>query len=343
MKAQVFYGPGELRYTEVPVPEPGPGEVLLRIEAALTCGTDVKTLRRGHPVMVPTLPTVFGHELCGTIVALGAGVEGFRVGQRAVAANSAPCGRCASCARGRENLCEDLLFVNGAYAEYIALPPRLVARNLVVVADGVPAARAAFAEPAACCLHAIDAAGLAPGDVVAIFGHGPLGLLLGLLAHEAGARVVLAGKAGPRLAVAARLPFAACLDVTGTDDPVRLVRAAAGGGVQCAIDATGRPEVWEQAVAVADRGGTVLFFGGCAPGTSIRLDTRRIHYEELRLAGVFHHTPALIRRAVDLLASGRLDPAPLITHAMALREVPAALDLMAHGDALKVLIDPRAT
>jgi L-iditol 2-dehydrogenase len=340
VRAQVFYGPGDLRYEEIPIPEPGPGEVLVRIEAALTCGTDVKTLRRGHPVMIPKLPSVFGHELAGTVVALGAGVDNVRVGERVVSANSAPCGVCPYCEHGQPNLCDDLLFVNGAYAEYIALPPRLVARNLVRVAAGVPASRVAFAEPVACCLHAIDRADLEPGDTLAVFGHGPLGLLLGLLGQAAGARVILAGKAGPRLAVATRLGFAACLDVTGVADPVGMIRASAGGGVRCAIDATGRPEVWEQAVAAVDKGGTVLFFGGCAPGTSIQLDTRRVHYEELRLLGVFHHTPALIRRAVGLLAEGALDPTGLMTHSMTLREVPQALALMSRGEALKVLIQP---
>ncbi|HEV8307514.1 MAG TPA: alcohol dehydrogenase catalytic domain-containing protein [Methylomirabilota bacterium] len=340
MRAQVFYGPGDLRYEDVPVPEPQPGEVLLRIEAALTCGTDVKTLRRGHPVMIPKLPTVFGHELAGTIVAVGAGVQEPRVGQRAVAANSAPCGACAYCRGGRANLCDDLLFVNGAYAEYIALPPRLVRTNLVTVPAEASMARVAFAEPVACCLHALDLAALTPGDSVAVFGHGPLGLLLGLLAQAQGARVVLAGKAGPRFDVAARLSFAACIDVTATSDPAGRIRAAAGGGVRCAIDATGRPEAWEQAVAATDKGGTVVFFGGCAPGTSIRLDTRRVHYEELRLLGAFHHTPVLIRRAVSLLADGTLDPGVLITHEMTLAEVPAALTLMSRGEALKVLIHP---
>jgi L-iditol 2-dehydrogenase len=340
MKAQVFHGPGDLRFEDLPVPEPGPGEVLLRVEVALTCGTDVKTLRRGHPIMIPKIPTVFGHELAGTVVALGDGVRSVRVGERVVAANSAPCGVCAYCARGRENLCDDLLFVNGAYAEYIALPPRLVARNLVPVSAAADFAQVAAAEPVACCLHAIDAAAIRPGDAVAVFGHGPLGLLLGLLARDAGARVVVAGKAGPRLAVAARLGFAACLDVTGVADPVGLVRMAAGGGVQCAIDATGRPEVWEQAVAATDKGGTAVFFGGCAPGTTVRLDTRRVHYEELRLVGVFHHTPALIRRAVSLLADGRLDVSPLVTHHMGLGEVPEALVMMAQGAALKILIRP---
>jgi L-iditol 2-dehydrogenase len=322
VRAQVFYGPGDLRFEDAPMPEPAPGEVVLRIEAALTCGTDVKTLRRGHPVMIPHVPTVFGHEFAGTIAAVGAGVRGLRPGDRAVAANSAPCGTCAACRRGRPNLCDDLLFVNGAYAEYIALPPRLVAENLVTVPPAAEAARIAFAEPVACCLRALDAAEIGAGDTVAILGHGPLGLLLGLLARTAGARVVLAGKAGPRFERARRLGFAACVDVTEAADPVSAVREAAGGDVRCVLEATGRPEAWEQAMAVAGKGETVVFFGGCAPGTSVRLDTRRVHYEELRLLGVFHHTPALIRRAVGMLADGTLDPTPLVTHEMGLGDVP---------------------
>jgi L-iditol 2-dehydrogenase len=340
VKAQVFYGPGDLRFEDAPVPEPGPGEVVLRIEAALTCGTDVKTLRRGHPVMIPRVPTNFGHEFAGTVAAVGPGVGGVRPGDRAVAANSAPCGACPACRRDQANLCDDLLFVNGAYAEYIALPPRLVARNLVPVPPAVESVRVAFAEPVACCLRAIDAAGPVAGETVVVLGHGPLGLLLGLLARAGGARVVLAGKTGPRLTRADGLGFAACVDVARAPDAAAAVREAAGRDVRCVIEATGRPEAWEQAMAVAGKGGTVVFFGGCAPGTSVHLDTRRVHYEELRLLGVFHHTPGLIRRAVSLLADGTLDPMPLVTHQMGLADVPRALDLMSRGEALKVLIRP---
>lgn len=340
MRAQVYYGPGDLRFEEAPVPEPGPGEVVLRIEAALTCGTDVKTLRRGHPVMIPKVPTIFGHEFAGTVAAVGRGVSSVRPGDRAVAANSAPCGACPACRRGRPNLCDDLLFVNGAYAEYIALPPRLVTENLVTVSPVADAARVAFAEPVACCLRAMDAAEARAGDSVVVLGHGPLGLLLGLLARTGGARVILAGKAGPRLERARELGFAACVDVAGVPDAVHAVREAADGDVRCVIEATGKPEAWEQAMAIAGKGGTVVFFGGCAPGTTVPLDTRRVHYEELRLLGVFHHTPELIRRAVALLAAGTLDPAPLVTHEMGLGDVPQALELMRRGEALKVLIRP---
>jgi L-iditol 2-dehydrogenase len=336
----VFHGPGDLRAEELPVPVPGPGEVVLKIDAALTCGTDVKTLRRGHPVMIPKIPTVFGHELAGTVAAVGAGVS-LREGDRVVAANSAPCGACPPCRAGRPNLCEDLLFVNGAYGEFIALPPRLVSENVVPLAASLPAARAAFAEPLACALLAIERARVEAGHTVVVLGHGPLGCLLGMLAMSRGARVVMVGKAGWRFDRLKHLGFARWLDATAAGNVVEEIRGlTAGRGADVVVEATGRPEVWEQAVDAVGRGGSVVFFGGCAPGTSIRLDTRRAHYEELALLGAFHHTPGTIRRAVEALESGALVPDSLITHRMRLDEVGRALDLMARGEALKVLIEP---
>ncbi len=336
----MFHGPDDLRQEELPVPAPAPGELVVRIDAALTCGTDVKTLRRGHPVMIPTVPTVFGHELAGTVTAVGAGVGRFRAGDRVVAANSAPCGECRSCLAGRPNLCEDLLFVNGAYGEFIALPPRLVAKNVVPLAASLPAARAAFAEPLACALGGIERARVESGQTVAVFGHGPLGCLLGMVAAARKARVLLIGKAGWRLERVRSLGIGECLDATGTDNIVEEIRAATGGrGAEVAIDATGRPEIWEQAIDATGRGGSVVFFGGCAPGATVRLDTRRAHYEELTLLGAFHHTPELIRRAVELMESGVLVPDGLITHRMRLEAVREALELMAKGNALKVLIE----
>src|SRR2546425_1897901 len=225
----VFHGPGDLRAEELPVPEPEPGELGLRMEAALTCGTDVKTLRRGHPVMIPKVPTVFGHEFAGTVAAVGAGVPGFREGDRVVAANSAPCGACRSCLAGRPNLCEDLLFVNGAYGEFIALPPRLVAKNVVALGPVLPTARAAFAEPLACALLGIERARVESGQTVVVFGVGPMGCLLGMVAAARKARVLLVGKAPWRLDRVRELGIGECLDATGTDSVVEDVRARTGG------------------------------------------------------------------------------------------------------------------
>jgi len=341
MRAAVFYGPNDLRYERVPTPAPSRGEVVVRIEAALTCGTDVKTLRRGHPVMLPHVPTVFGHELAGTVIAVGEGARGLREGDRVVAANSAPCGWCALCRAVRPNLCEDLLFVNGAYGEYIALPPRLVEKNVVRLMQGTPAARAAFAEPLACALLGVERARVEAGQTVAIFGHGPLGCLIAMLATARKARVILLGKRGWRFERVRELGLAELVDTLDLPDIVDGVRVlTAGRGADVTVDATGRPEVWEQAIAAAGKGGTVLFFGGCAPGTAVRLDTRRAHYDELTLLGAFHHTPELIRKAVDLLESEMVVPDGLITHRMGLAEVRGALELMARGDALKVLIEP---
>ena len=341
MKAQVFHGPGDLRLEEIAIPEPAPGELLVKIEAALTCGTDVKTLRRGHPLMIPRVPTVFGHELAGAVVGVGAGARGFREGDRVVAANSAPCGGCALCRAGRPNLCEDLLFVNGAYGEYIALPARLVERNVVRIALEVPAARAAFAEPLACALQGIERGRVESGMTVVIFGHGPLGCLLGMVAAQRKARVLLVGKGGWRLDRIREARIAECVDALVEPDIPATIRAATGGrGADVAVDATGEPAVWERAIEVTGRGGTVVFFGGCSPGTTVAVDTRRAHYEELTLVGAFHHTPGLIRRAVELLESQALVPDGLLTHTMRLDGVPRALGMMARGEALKVLITP---
>jgi len=342
MRVQVFHGPGDLRFEDAPIPSPGPGEVVVQVEAALTCGTDVKTLRRGHPVMIPVVPTVFGHEFAGTVIAIGAGVGGLGEGDRVAAANSAPCGQCPLCRAGRPNLCEDLLFVNGAYGEYIALPPRLVRANTVRIGAALPARRAAFAEPLACALLGIERARVEAGATVAIVGHGPLGCLLAMVARARTARVLLVGKRGWRLDRVRALGIAECVDASDARDVPAAIRALTGGrGAEVTVDATGRPEVWAQAIDAASRGGTVLLFGGCAPGTTVALDTRRAHYEELTLVGAFHHTPELIRRALELLETQAVVPDALITHEMGLAEVPAALALMADGQALKVLIDPK--
>ncbi|HME93493.1 MAG TPA: alcohol dehydrogenase catalytic domain-containing protein [Methylomirabilota bacterium] len=342
MRAQVFHGPGDLRFEEIPLPDPEPGGLVARVDAALTCGTDVKTLRRGHPVMIPRVPTVFGHELAGVVTAVGHQVRGVKEGDRIVAANSAPCGSCRFCAGGRPNLCEDLLFVNGAYGEHIALPPRLVQRNVVPIGPGLPAPIAAFTEPLACALLGIERGGVGPGMTVAVFGHGPLGCLLAMAARQRGARVIIVGKPGWRLEQVRGMGLGDCLDGPAVGDVAAHLRGLTGGrGPEVTVDATGRPEVWEQAIDGVGRGGAVVLFGGCAPGTSVRVDTRRAHYEELMLVGAFHHTPPMIRRAVELLESKAIDPGALLSRRVGLGQVREALASMERGETMKVLVDPQ--
>ena len=341
MRAQVFHGPGDLRFEEVPAPDPEPGGLVARVDAALTCGTDVKTLRRGHPVMIPHVPTVFGHELAGVVTAVGRGVTGLKEGDRIVAANSAPCGRCRLCAGGRPNLCEDLLFVNGAYGEQIALPRCLVERNVVRIGSGLAVSSAVFAEPLACALLGVERGRVEAGMTVAIFGHGPMGCLLAMAAGQRGARVVIVGKAGWRLDRVRGMGLGECIDGPGVGDTATYLRKMTGGrGADVTVDATGRPEVWERAIDGVGRGGTVVLFGGCAPGTTVSVDTRRAHYEELTLVGAFHHTPAMIRRAVELLESKAIEPEALLTHQVGLAEVKEALALMERGETMKALVDP---
>ena len=340
MKAMVFHGPGDLRFEELTIPKPAVGEIVLRVDAALTCGTDVKTLRRGHPVMIPHVPTVFGHEFAGTVSAVGGGVRHLREGDRVVAANSAPCGNCRLCIGGRPNLCENLLFVNGAYGEYIKLPPRLVSRNVVPIAHELPASRAAFAEPLACALLAIERARVESGQTVVVFGHGPLGCLLGMVAVARKARAIIVGKAGWRLDRVRGLDIGDCVDAASVNVVDEIKALTSGRGADVTFDATGRPEVWEQAIDAVGRGGSVVFFGGCAPGTTVRIDTRRAHYEELTLLGAFHHTPDVIRRAIELMEARAVVPDGLLTHQMPLAGVKHALALMVRGEALKVLIEP---
>jgi len=342
MRAIRFYAPGDIRYEEIERPEAGPGEVLVRVGAALTCGTDLKTYKRGHPVIIQKAPTVFGHELAGVITELGAGVEGFSTGQRVVAANSAPCNHCFYCRQGRLSLCSNLEFLNGSYAEYIAIPARIVAQNLLPLPDGVTFREAALTEPLACIVHGIERSHIRLGDTVCIIGQGPIGLMFTRLAKLKGARVIAVDRVGFRLDKGREFGADELLNAGEVADSVQAVRDLTAGsrGVDVAIEAVGLPETWEQALAMVRPGGLANLFGGCKEGTQIRIDTRRLHYDELQIIGVFHHTPRYVRTALSLIASGQIEAGRLITHEMGLERLEEALQLVASGEALKVAIVP---
>jgi L-iditol 2-dehydrogenase len=340
-------GPERLELRQVPVPEPGPGELLLRIEAATTCGTDVKVLRRGgHPRMLHA-PTPFGHEMAGTIAAVGAsGMEParWRAGDRVVVANSASCGACEWCLHGRENLCAHLQYLNGAFSEYLLVPRRFAEVSTYAIPEGLAPEVAALAEPLACVLHGLEICALdGPAEIV-VYGGGPIGLLFidVLVGLRAGHQVVLADPNPPRLEVARQLGASEAVQVSRDGgEAARLRRyARAGDGFDLAIEATGSPVAWEDAMASARPGGTVLLFGGCRPGTTIPLDTHRIHYGELTIKGAYHHRPSTFERALDLLAGGVLHPAALLSAERPLDELEGALRSMMRKEALKVVIRP---
>ena len=293
MRALLFHGPGDLRVEEIPRPEPGPGDVLVEVEVALTDGTDAKAFRRGHPLLLAETPSPFGHEFCGIDAATG---------RRVVAANSAPCGECAPCRRGEETLCENLRpFLNGAYAELLLVPARIAARNLLPVPAGLAPEVAAMTEPLACCLHGVERAGIEAGQTVAVVGPGPIGMMLCTAARDAGARVTVVGGRPERRELAR--DFGA--------------EPGEGRGADVVVEAVGTAEAWHHALELVRPGGTVLFFGG----RELAVDTFRLHYEELTLRGAFHHTPRHVRAALAFLASGAHPWERLVTHRVGLEGV----------------------
>lgn len=342
MKAVRYYAPLDIRYEEVNVKEPAEGEVLVKVEAALTCGTDVKTLRRGHPLLIKETPSGFGHEFSGTIYKLGEGVEGFNVGDRVVAANSAPCGECFFCKRGEENLCENLYLLNGAYAQYITVPRLIVEKNLIKIPDDVPFSHAAFSEPLANVVHGIERTPIKPGDTVGIVGIGPIGLMFARLAKLKGAHVIAMGRNPLKLKAAQDFAQAdEIIDLKKHPNPKELILSLTEGGrgLDVAVECVGLPEIWEQMFDLVRRGGTVHLFGGCSSGTTVNIDTRRIHYDEVNVVSVFHHTPKYFREALRLISSGEVDVQKLITKTMQMKYAKKALELHQNGDAIKVLLE----
>ncbi len=338
MQAAVLYGKEDVRLEEVPVPALGRGELLVRVRAALTCGTDVKVYRRGYHAKMIQPPALFGHEMAGDVVALGSGVRSFHVGQRVVAANSAPCDECFFCRRDQQNLCEDLLFNNGAYAEYIRIPERLVRKNTYLIPDGVSYQDAALVEPLACALRGLDESGIRPGDTVAVMGLGPIGLMLARLAKWVyRARVI---------GIARRVEQINRAKLLGADEGVLIDRnvelnsdkalidkiqaLTAGRGADIVMEAIGRPEAWELATLLVRKGGMINFFGGCPSGTRVGLDTTLLHYGEITCKATFHHTPAHIRRSLELVADGNIRAAHLVNHEQPLSELPQVLHDLAH-------------
>lgn len=345
MQAAVFYAPGDVRIEEIAVPVPGPGEVLVRISRALTCGTDLKTWRRGHPTIMQRVPTPFGHEFAGIVEEVGAGVDPrWRPGMRVVAANSAPCNRCPYCRIGRQSLCENLEFLWGAYAEYIAVPARIVEQNLYEVPGGMSDEAACLVEPLACAVHGVAETPIAVGDTVAVNGAGPIGLFFVRLAVLRGANVICSDLSEGRLAVARRLGASATVDVSKVPDQVEAVRALSPGGrgVDAAIEAVGLPEVWEKTVQMVRPGGVVNLFGGARGGSSFSVSTTLLHYGELTIKGVFHHTPRYVQTALDLLASGAVAADEFVSGTVPLADVVEALERMGRQEGVKYAVAPPA-
>lgn len=343
MKAAVLYGREDLRIEQIPVPTPGPGEIVVRVCAALTCGTDLKVYRRGYHARMLEPPIPFGHEMAGVVHQVGEGVTKFKVGDRVVPLNSAPCGNCYFCIRNQENLCDDLLFNNGAYADFLLIPKRIVDKNTLHLPEDLPFEHAALTEPLACVVRGLEECQAVVGDSVAVIGAGPIGLMFMHVAQISGMRVIAVVKHDEQIAAAKRFGAAEVVKIGEGVDPIAAVRALTpeDRGVDIAIDAAATVTTWQWAVDMVRKGGTVNFFGGCPSGSTVELDTNLLHYNNITLRASFHHTPATARIAFDLIATGRFRCSDTITSHAPLHELDQVFRrLMDRSTDIKTAIIP---
>lgn len=350
MLAAVLHGKEDLRLERVNVPVACAGEIVIRVAAALTCGTDLKVFRRGYHARMLQPPALFGHEVAGFVAQVGEGVSRFKVGDRVVPLNSAPCDHCFFCTRGQQNLCEDLLFNNGAYAEFLRVPARIVEKNTLLVPEDVPLEHAALTEPLACVLRGLEESGAKAGDTMIVVGAGPIGLMflhaaalaevhvIAVVKHEeqaAAARmlgtdqVILLRETNEEGNDRSRPSTLADLTAPATD----IVEAARSLTPECrgadvVIEAVATPATWQYAVGMVRKGGVVNFFGGPAAGSVVELDTNRLHYGDITLKASFHHTPETCRSAFHLIASKRFRAGDFITSRASLEQVGQVLTRM---------------
>lgn len=343
MKAIQYYGPQDIKYEDVPIKPMQDGEIIVKIMSALTCGTDVKTYRRGHPVLIKNIPSGFGHEFSGIVDRVSDSVKNVKVGDRVAVANSAPCGHCFYCKREEYNLCENLDLLNGAYAQYITVPKIIAEKNTIVIPDDLSFDRAAFAEPLANVVHGVERTEIKEGQTVGIIGIGPIGLMFARLAKLKGARVIVAGRNPVKLRLADEFAHAdEIVDLTKYPNPEKIFKefTEEKKGLDVAVECVGLPEIWERIFSCVRPGGTVHFFGGCKSGSTVTFDTTKMHYGDIKMMSVFHHTPKYFRKALDYISSGEVEVEKLITDTIPLEKIQWAMEQHIQGKAIKYLVKP---
>lgn len=344
MTAAVLYGSEDLKIESIDIPTIAPDEVLLRVQVALTCGTDLKVWKRGYHARMIRPPAVFGHELAGTIERIGADVtRDFRVGARVVPSNSAPCNVCLFCGKGQSNLCEDLLFNNGAYAEFIRIPGRIVQNNMPVIPNHVSFQDAAMLEPVACVLRGIHETEIQPGDTTVVIGCGPIGLKFVRILAGRGVNVIALAKRASQAQIAKRFGARAAFIAPELTDPASAVLALTEGGrgADSVIEAVGTPQTWEWGIQMVRRGGIVNLFGGCPRGTLVELDPNSLHYREVTIKSTFHHTPRFIRDALETISRGEIRSSDFVNAEIPLSDLPRMFQHMKNRNGeMKVAVIP---
>ncbi len=340
MRAVFYLGPEQIQLRQVPIPAPKEGELLVCVRAATTCGTDVKTFRRGHPKFPP--PFIFGHEFGGDIVEVGKGVKNFKPGMRVTSNVFAECGECFFCKKGQGNLCENLVYNFGAFAEYNIIPASIVRLNTFEIPAHVSYAQAAVLEPLVTVVHGQKLIAIQPGETVAIIGAGgPISLMHQQLARLAGAsKIICVGHSEKRLEISRQLGASETIN-SNNQDVVSSIQALTGGyGADVVIECAGNKLAWEAAVDSVRKGGRVLWFGGLPGGTKIELDAGRIHYGEIKLIGIHGGNAQEAREAFDLITSSAINVDPLLSGVLPLEQVEYALRKMINGEVVKMIIDP---
>ena len=342
MKATILVEPGRIELQDVEMPRAGPGEVVVRVRSALTCGTDLKAFRRGHP-KIP-MPTRFGHEFSGDVWEVGEGVVGFKAGDQVMCVNSAPCGECEECRRGLENLCTSPdMFSWGAFAEFMRVPARIVKHNMFKKPPGLSYSEAAMLEPLACVVYGLGQVRLMREDTVLIIGAGPIGLLHVMVTKALGAgKIIVSGRRSKRLKIARLIGADVVIDAAKEDVRRRVLEETGGVGASLVVECTGQHSVWEESTRLVARGGTVILFGGLPKGTTASFDTARLHYDQITLKGVFHFTRSAVRSAYELLASGRIRVKDLITGSYTLDDMKKVIDQLIDGNCIKLEVVPSA-
>ena len=346
MRAARFHAPGDIRLEDVPEPEAGPGDVVIRVRNCSTCGTDVKISRHGHHHIVP--PRTLGHEIAGEIAEVGAGVAGWSVGDRVQVIAAIPDGVCLDCRAGRFTVCphqESMGYHHdGGFAPYCRVPAKVLAVDgLNRIPDGVGFAAASVSEPLACVINGQELARVGKGDDVVVLGAGPIGCLHVRMARANGAaRVFLVDVNPARLEQAALVARPDAAFGGGADDPLAgVLDLTDGRGVDVAITATAAGAAQEQALLMLARRGRLSLFGGLPKDRpTITLDSNLVHYRELTLVGANGSSPAHNARALELIATGVVPVDDLITHRLPLDAVVEGIDIVARGEAIKVTIEP---
>jgi L-iditol 2-dehydrogenase len=341
MRGVFFLGPGQLELRDVPIPEPGPGEVVIKVESATTCGTDLKAYLRGHKLFKPPMP--FGHEYAGYVSAVGQGVTEFKEGDAVAGTNAAPCNTCFYCKHGRQQLCIHLegRFNFGSYADYHRIPEYIVSQNLFHKPAHLPFTEASFVEPLACAVLCALNADIRLGDTVAIIGVGAQGLMQIQLAKTLGASQVIGiGRSAGRLERAKQVGADIVFSSEDGDAVAKVKDVTEGRGADVVIEAAGNPDTWSQAVLMARNGGTVMQFSGLPGGTQVSFDATKLHYGEITMKGIFHTTPRAAQLAIEMLSTGTVSVKPILDGTIGLSEVEDGLLRMKRSEVIKLAVVP---